>query len=220
MLDWLQRLNPFSENRQLTGGDSAINSYLGGLDSYLGAPNPAAISQTAAVEFGLGMISRAFMLAEIMPAHPALTPLTLGMIARQTVGLGNSVFLLEASRARGLRLIPVGGYEISGGALPESWVYEVEQGLPGGDTSRRVVKYDGVVHVRYNPRPSAPWAGVSPLSGAGLTSETLSKTERSLAWDAGIPTGALMPQPDGISPKAVQQVAGRSDNRQGWTHTD
>lgn len=207
MFDFLRRWLPNSENRQLSGGDSGINSYLGGLDSYLGALNPAAISQTAAVEFGLGMISRAFMLSEIMPAHPALTPLTLSMIARQTVGLGNSVFLLEVSRARGLRLIPVGGYEVSGGALPESWVYEVEQGLPSGDIARRVVPYVGVVHVRYTPRPSAPWAGVSPLSGAGLTAETLAYVERSLGWDAGGATGRLLPMPDGATPEQMNQIA-------------
>ena len=63
-----------------------------------------------------------------------------------------------------------------------------------------------VVHVRYMPRPAAPWQGVSPLVAAGISAETLAYIERSLSYDAKPRGGLIMPQPDGISTRGIQQV--------------
>ena len=49
------------------------------------------------------------------------------------------------------------------------------------------------------PYRSAPWQGVSPLQSAGFTAETLARIEKSLQDDAKVPTGSIMPQPDGVS---------------------
>ena len=59
---WLTRL--FQQDRMAVGsGDSYINSALAALDTYY-ATGGANVYQTAAVEFALGMVARAFMLAE------------------------------------------------------------------------------------------------------------------------------------------------------------
>ena len=77
---------PFSEDRMAVGeGDSGVNTYLNDVGSYLSTDSPAEITQTAAVEFALGMVARSFMLAAPRPALSALDPLTLAMLARQTI---------------------------------------------------------------------------------------------------------------------------------------
>ena len=49
-------------------------------------------------------------------------------------------------------------------------------------------------------------AGVSPLQSAGFTAETLARIEKSLQDDAKVPTGSIMPQPDGVSPTGIAQA--------------
>ena len=163
------------------------------------------MNATAAVEFALGMVARAFLLAEPVPAVPALTPLTLSMLARQTISLGNAVFEI----GRGLQLRPVAQYSIAGGPAPESWRYSFKQQRPNGEDPldidslpTRNVSYEGMVHVRYMPSPAAPWAGISPFQRAGMTADLMANIEQmSLKYDAQVPTGGLIPVPDGASPR-------------------
>ena len=70
----------------------------------------------------------------------------------------------------------------------------------------RNVGAEGMIHVRYMPHRSAPWHGVSPLQSAGFTAETLARIEKSLQDDAKVPTGSIMPQPDGVSPTGIAQA--------------
>ena len=94
------RLWPFgsSEKRAVGTGDSGVNSYLTDVANYLDAGGtPADVNGTAAVEFALGMIARAFMAAVPVPAVPGLNALTLAMIARQTISLGNAVFQVNST---------------------------------------------------------------------------------------------------------------------------
>ena len=212
------RLWPFKyEVRQLPGGDSSVNTALGVIDAELLTGGiKADVNKTAAVEFALSMVARAFMFAEPVPAVPALTPLTMSMIARQTISLGNAVFELGVSeRTRALRLMPVAGYKVVGEPEPETWRYELNKRRPRpaddvlmeedkGVTSS--VSWDGVVHVRYMPRSSAPWHGVSPLIAAGLTSDELAKIERSLSYDAGPAAGMILAIPDGVGKVAASAI--------------
>ena len=210
--EWLTRLwsrtglGP-SEGRMAVGtGDSYINSLLGALDTYY-ATGQANVHQTAAVEFALGMVGRAFMLAETTPAVPALTALTLSMLGRQTISRGNAVFEIAIDPTTGdQRLLPVAEYEVGGDVEPSTWRYRIERARPTGEPVPRNVPAAGIVHVRYEPPASAPWAGVSPLVGAGVTATQLARIEQSLAYDAQIPTGALMPLPDGASTKQVESL--------------
>ena len=195
---WLTKL---FEQRQVGSGDSGLNSYITDVGNYLsdggGSANAA---QTAAVEFALGTIGKAFMSATVKPALPTLTPLTLSMIARATIAQGNAVYRISINPSTGApRLNPVSAYEISGGVAPESWVYTTEQERPTGEPLKATVPYAGIVHVRYLPRSSAPWHGIAPLVAAGASAEVLALVERSLKYDVMPRGGYIMPQPDGLS---------------------
>ena len=214
---------PFGGEKRAVGtGESGINSYITDVTNYLNSANPADVGGTAAVEFALGMVARAFMAAEARPAIPSLTPLALSMLARQTISLGNAVFQIGAN---GNGLLPVVSYSIRGNAGPESWRYQVRLPFPNGDEPIdpenlpvTELPQDRVIHVRYMPRPGAPWQGVSPLAAAGLSSQTLAYIERSLSYDARPPSGLILPQPDGLSTKGATQVkAALTDGRGGLT---
>ena len=179
--------------------------YINDLSAYYADGHSAHAVQTAAVEYGLGMIGRAFWYAMVEPALPVLTPNVMGMLGRQTVGTGNSVWRITAGGA-GLRLTPVSAWEISGGVEEDTWAYRMELERPSGDAFVRLSRYEGVVHVRYMPRPTAPWAGVSPLTAAGLTAQQLGYIERSLRDDVELPTGAIMPLPDGVNQTVVTKA--------------
>ena len=197
-----------AEERQVQNV-SGLDAYLTGLDSYYATGGQASVHQTAAVEFPLGLISRAFMMAETTVPVPGLDPLTLSMIARQTIARGNAVFQVDLDLAtRILRLLPVAGYEVAGGVAPETWRYTIEQNRPGRDDPvTRNVPAEGMVHVRYGPDPERPWHGISPLVRAGVTAETLAKVEKSLNYEVSPASGLLMPMPDGTEQKQAQQVA-------------
>ena len=93
--------NRFFEKRQVGTGDSGLNSYLTDVGNYLSMGGDANAAQTAAVEFALSAIGKAFMSAVVQPAMPALTPLTLSMIARQTIAQGNAVYRISVNPGTG-----------------------------------------------------------------------------------------------------------------------
>ena len=201
--------NRFFEHRQVGSGASGLNSYITDVGNYLaGGGGSANAAQTAAVEFALSAIGKAFMSAVVQPAMPALTPLTLSMIARQTIAQGNAVYRIGVSPGTSaIRLSPVATYEIiHGGVAPESWVYSTEQERPNGEPLKATVPYAGIVHVRYFPRPSAPWHGVAPLVAAGASAEVLALVERSLKYDVMPRGGLIMPLPDGTNANAPVQI--------------
>ena len=145
------------------------------------------------------------------PPFLPLLPLTLSMMAWQVIAYGNAVYRISINPNTGaVRLNPVSAYEVAtGGVVPESWIYSIEQERPGnGEPLKSTVPYDGIVHVRYLPHPSTPWQGVSQLVGAGVSAEVLANIERSLKYDASIPGGNIMPQRDGISATAIAQIKG------------
>ena len=86
-----------AEERQ-TQNVSGTDALLTALDTYYATGGQANVNQTAAVEFALSLPARAFMMAETTPAIPALDPLTLSMLVRQTLALGNAVFQIAVNR--------------------------------------------------------------------------------------------------------------------------
>ena len=104
-----------------------VDSTLGQLTDGTGAPSASA---TAAVQFALGLTSRAFMVAEVMPQASdtaRLTPEMLAMTAREMLAKGNAVFeMMRGARAGGLTLLPVPAFEVSGGLLPSQWQYALK----------------------------------------------------------------------------------------------
>ena len=214
--------NPLSwwESRQLPG-DSGLNAYLNDLSNYVSASNDANPHATAAVEFALNEIGRAFWAAEVTPALPGLGPSTLAFLARQTIATGNCVMEIDVTPS-GIRLFPVAQYSVRGGRRPESWRYSFKQQQPNGDDPLDLdnlpaynVPAEGMVHVRYMPSPSAPWSGRSPLSGASLTADQLAKIERSLAYDATPIGGLIMPMPHGATQKMADEAGTKIANNKG-----
>ena len=132
VLRWANKLL-WGEERQ-TQNVSGTDALLTALDTYYATGGQGNVNQTAAVEFALGLIARAFMMAETTPAIPALDPLTLSMLVRQTLAQGNAVFEVDINRATGnLRLLPVANYKVFGGVAPETWSYAIEMARPGND---------------------------------------------------------------------------------------
>ena len=142
------------------------------------------------------------------------------MLARQLMATGNAVF--EISRS--MKLIPVVAYTIAGGVDPDTWRYSFKQQRPNGDDPldldslpTRNVPSSGMVHVRYMPSFNAPWHGVSPLTRAGLTASGLALIERSLKEDSTLPTGGMLPIPDGAGEAAATQAAAALASGRGKT---
>ena len=196
----LQRIVDFfrPEQRQVANVQGPIGAVVSELEDYYSTPQAEA-SQTAAVEIALGMIYRAFLLAEPTVPAPMLTPEVLGMMASHTVGRGNSVWEIDFSGGA-FTLLPAAAFEVKGGIRPRTWRYAMEFYAPGRDEAiPRNVAAEGVVHTRYKPSLASPWLGVSPLVRAGVTAQQLARIEKSLSDDARIPTGMLMPSPDGAT---------------------
>ena len=208
---WIQDKLFGWEMRQLPG-DSGTNTYLNDLDTYYGEGQTANPYQTAAVEFALNELGRAFMAAEMSPAMPMIGPLELAMIARQTLALGNAVFEIYAD-PDGIGLLPVATYKVDGSVRPSSWTYIFKQQSPNDEDGlgldalpTRVRPATGIVHVRYMPRPEAPWRGVSPLIGAGVSAQTLARIESGLSQDANAGAGQIIAVPDGATAVQVEQA--------------
>ena len=186
--------------RHLAGGDSYANSALAAFENYASDPNIANAFQTAAVEFSLGMWSRAFMLAEADPLNQAITPLVQSQIARELLMRGNSVWEMRMNRFTGdFELLPVAKYEVAGNVSPSSWRYSIELNRPTGDPVKRNLPYAGILHIRYGATSEAPWKGISPLVRAGLTATQLAYIENSLTHDAKPRGGYILPVPEGLS---------------------
>ena len=168
--------------------------------------------QTAAVEYSFNEQGRAFMACVMTPVMPMIGPLELAMIARQLLALGNAVFEIYAD-PDGIGLLPIATYTVTGGVRPSSWTYNFKQQRPNGasdldlDALPTLVRpATGIVHVRYMPRPEAPWRGVSPLIGAGVSAQTLARIESGLSQDANVGAGEIIAVPDGATAQQVTQA--------------
>ena len=191
---WLWPSDDVGEDRALSGSESYFNDVSIGLAG--GSSSPQA---TAAVEFGLGMIWRAFLRAEPTAPIPGVDSAMLAFMAVHAVGSGNTVLRIEVNRRTGrFSLIPASNFEVVGDVSPSSWVYRLEHQRPTGEPAKQDTLGAGVVHIRYKPSPIAPWMGISPLARAGLTSTQLANIERSLGFDAKIKTGGILPFPHGL----------------------
>lgn len=206
--DWLPDFFKIEERFDTVpyGNDNFIQGY----DSLYIDGSTANPFQTAAVEYALNEVGRAFMAAEMTPTLPGIGPLVLSTLARQVLAMGNSVYRIEGNR-QGIVLLPVVDYKVFGNASPDTWRYTFRQQRPNGDEGfetdqlpMRASPAAGIVHVRYMPRPEAPWQGISPLIAAGVTAQTLAYIERGLRYDASVPGGQMIEQPDGASDTAIK----------------
>ena len=163
----------------------------------------AHVGNTAAAELCAGLWGRAFASAELSPAIPGIGPDTLGSIARALILGGEYLGAIDVSDGA-LRLLQAYSWDVVGGANPRTWRYSIELPGPSGNDSRSLPA-DGVVHCRWATSPSSPWRGSSPFQSASLTGALLANLEKTLAAEAGAPSGYVLPTPkDGADTDALQ----------------
>ena len=144
---------------------------------------------------GASLAARAFASAKITPPVEAVTPLILSTIGREIIRRGECLFLIDVD-GDGLRLLPSNSWDVTGGVSPQSWTYRLDLAAP--DSTRSVIApAAGVVHIRAYVEPSAPWRGISPLTGAASTARLLAETEAALADESSGPRGHVIPMPQG-----------------------
>ena len=188
-----------TENRA-TYADTLVEAVLSAAQGNL----TAKAQQSAAVEFGVGLLERCFAMAEIEPeslSRNAITALALSRMTRQLMLTGNSVNAIDTASGE-LLLLPAANYDIQGGVRESSWRYRVELSGPSRLTSRRLPSA-GVVHIRMGSSVQEPWRGCSPLINAGLSASMLGRLERRLAQEVDARVGHLLMLPDGTSEEQV-----------------
>ena len=154
------------------------------------AGDPSAI---AALEACAGIWSRAFAAATVEPAHPAITPAVLALIARDLIRRGESVFAIEVDGAAPV-LRPAGSWDVRGPWREDEWHYRLDLFGPSGNVTR-FVPAGAVVHARYSVDPARPWLGLGPLDWARHTGTLAANLELRLSEEAGGSIARLIPVP-------------------------
>ena len=165
---------------------SAIAEQAGGAS--VGDPSAIAALETAA-----GLYARAFAAATVEPAHPAITPAVLALIARGLIRRGESLHLVDVDGGAPV-LIPAGSWDVRGPWRESEWWYRLDLFGPSGNVTK-FVPADAVAHFRYAFDPARPWLGLSPLQWARDTGVLAANLERRLGEEAGGSTARLLPVP-------------------------
>ena len=177
--------------------EAALNAAAGGLT--------AQAERTAAVEFGVGLLSRAFAAAIVEPdilARTALTPAIREGMIRRLLLTGNAVFAIDVTALGNVRLLPAFTHDVRGGLDESRWAYRLTLPTPSRAETRRTMSR-GVVHIRIGADPNTPWQGCSPLLNAGLTSQMLARLEHRTGQEANARAGYVLPLPDGLDDETV-----------------
>ena len=157
----------------------------------------APASQTAALEAAVSLYTAAFVGATVSPAVPALTPAVRGLLARDLIRRGESLFQIEVDRGR-VRLAPIGSWDVRGPPDESRWFYRVDHFGPSGNYTR-FVPGASIVHVRFAVDPARPWLGIGPLGWARLAGTLLANAEGRLGEEAGGSVVRVIPMPAAMS---------------------
>ena len=175
--------------------------------------------QTAAAEFAIGLVGRCFAAATLDPMIPAVSPGLMMDIGRRLMTRGNAVYAVVVDR-RGLTLLPVSSFDVTGGVDPATWYYRCQ--LPGPTRQEtRILPYASVIHVRVNVDPYQPWIGISALAHAGLSSALIARLEKRMSDEANSRTGYLLPHRDLSDPQiaALKTDLGNMAGNVGLVHS-
>ena len=153
----------------------------------------APASQTAALEAAVSLYTAAFVGASVSPAVPALTPAIRGLMARDLIRRGESLFQIEVERGR-VRLAPIGSWDVRGPPDESAWWYRVDHFGPSGNYTR-FVPGASIVHCRFAFDPARKWLGIGPLGWARLAGVLLGNSEARLGEEAGGAVGRVIPLP-------------------------
>ena len=158
---------------------------------------------TGAVQSAAALWARCLSVGAAEPELEAVTPDLLGAIGFDLGVVGEHVSVLQVDGTGRVALLRAASWNISGGADPRSWLYDVSLSGPTG-THTRVVPAAGVVHVRYLPDNRTPWRGVAPWKRAPTLSKLAAEVEAALVREARLPTKQIIPIPQGA------QAAGKN----------
>ena len=157
---------------------------------------------TAALEAAAGAVSRGFSAAVVEGVEDsvadALAPSTMGLIGRDIIRRGESVFAIETDRG-GLALRPAGSWDVRGGHRESEWWYRLDLFGPSGNITR-FVPSAAVIHCRYAVDPARPWHGVGPLGWAALSGTLHAGTVAALSADMQAASAYAVPMPPGETP--------------------
>ena len=167
--------------------------------------------ETAARWWGSGLAS-----ATVKPSNIALrsvTPAILDAVDRALCRSGESLHVIAVRNGR-VTLTPASAWEIHGSADPSTWRYSAT--LSGPDATQTVtLDADSVLHIRYAPHPSRPWAGRSPVQLAVDTARVAGLLETATAGELGFTqTQMLTPRrsagdfgmADSLTPDAISAI--------------
>lgn len=154
---------------------------------------------TAALEIGVGVLSRAFALAEVENAD--IDPETLSDMVRRLVTSGEGVYYYGGSQ-----ITPVAGWEITGNYVRDSWRYIIEIPTPSGKTISINTGINRIIHPRYSFDANQPWIGIGPLQRAREAGLLQANVETKLNQEMSGTVGYLLPIPTAGDDESVVKL--------------
>ena len=183
------------------------------LASASGASDGGALAaiETAARWWGSGLASATVKPSNI--ALAAITPSVLDTIGRALCRSGGSLHVIDVRNGR-VTLTPCGRWTVHGSDDPQTWRYRCE--LFGPDTSRTItLPAASVLHVRYSPDPSRPWAGRSPMQMGVDTTQAAGRLEKATSEELNFTQSQMLTprrssgdygMADSLNPEAIQKI--------------
>ena len=183
------------------------------LASASGASDGGALAaiETAARWWGSGLAS-----ATVKPDTPALkgvSAVVLDAVGRALCRVGESLHMIVV-RGGQVTLTPVSLWEVHGSDDPASWTYRCT--VSGPDVTRLVtLPAASVLHFRYSPHPSRPWAGRSPVALARDTAQAAGRLEKATSEELNFTQQqVLTPRrnqsdyglADSLTPETIQKI--------------
>ena len=150
--------------------------------------------RTASVETVADFAGRGLAVASTSPIFPWLPARMRKYIGHEFKRAGNVVLFIEVSE-NGIELIPVAHWEVVHGGFSESsWVYRLTIAYPRGMTTR-LVPSSGVVHIKENVSPHAPWMGIPGWRWASDTSAINANSDKRLSEESSGQVSRVIPLP-------------------------
>ena len=167
--------------------------------------------ETASRWWGSGLASATVKPSEIELA--AISPSVLDSIGRALCRYGESLHVIDVRKGRA-ELTPVSHWNVMGNDDPDSWEYVCT--LTGPTTSRTIrLPATSVIHIRYSPHPSRPWAGRSPMAMALDTARAAGRLETAISEELNFTQSQLLvPRKsasdygvaDTLNPETIQKI--------------
>ena len=168
--------------------------------------------ETAARIWGAGL-SSATLKPENNLALRSVSPVVLDAVGRGLCRVGESLHAISVVNGQ-VSLTPCGSWTVLGSEDPSTWTYRIN--LAGPSTSRTItLPADSVLHVKYSPHPSRPWAGRSPLQMASDTGLAAARLEKATSEELNFTQSQMLTprrssgdygMADSLNPEAIQKI--------------